>query len=705
MSRNVIIIGGVAAGASAAARLRRLDESTNIVLLEKGDAISYANCGLPYHVGGVIRDRGRLSVMSPQKFAAWFAVDVRTRNEALSIDRARKTVRVRGPQGEYDEPYDKLLLATGATPAGEVFDDAAHPRVAHLWTLADMDRVVAMLRGAKSAVVVGAGFIGLEAAENLRERGLAVTIVQRGAHVLPTLDPEMAQPLAAEIASLGIAIRFGRTVAAFEERPDAVDIVGTGGDFAGTFNVSTAAAFIAAGAGVTIAKHGNRAATSKCGTADVLEALGYDLDTPPEAVAEGIERNGIGFLFAKNLHPAMRFVAPVRRELKFKTIFNYLGPLTNPAGVRQHVIGVADASMVRTFAEALDRLGSRSALIVCGKDGLDEISTEGTTRFAMLRDGMVSEGEIDVARLYGESHGVEEIAGGDPEENAMILTGVLKGGLRGAYRMAAVVNAAAAIWMADKARSLREGIGVAERSIDTGAAYAKLRAFLGDSAREKTDILGMLSSRRRADAERGERVRDFAAAFRSPGLHVIAELKKASPSKGLIRPDFRPADRARELSESGAAALSVLAEPHRFLGSEAYVRLAREASDLPILFKDFVTTEYQVLRARAAGADAVLLIAAVLDDPSLRRLLACVRGYGMEALVETHTADEIARAVDAGAKVVGVNCRDLRTFTTDTSITADLVSLRAAGADGFLVGESLMRAERPGERLRELLAG
>ena len=509
--------------------------------------------------------------------------------------------------------------------------------------------------------------------------------------------------------------------------PDAVDIVGTGGDFAGTFNVSTAAAFIAAGAGVTIAKHGNRAATSKCGTADVLEALGYDLDTPPETVAEGIERNGIGFLFAKTLHPAMRFVAPVRRELKFKTIFNYLGPLTNPAGVRQHVIGVADASMVRTFAEALDRLGSRSALIVCGKDGLDEISTEGTTRFAMLRDGMVSEGEIDVARLYGESHGVEEIAGGDPEENAMILTGVLKGGLRGAYRMAAVVNAAAAIWMADKARSLREGIGVAERSIDTGAAYAKLRAFLGDSAREKTDILGMLSSRRRADAERGERVRDFAAAFRSPGLHVIAELKKASPSKGLIRPDFRPADLARELSESGAAALSVLAEPHRFLGSETYVRLAREASDLPILFKDFVTTEYQVLRARAAGADAVLLIAAVLDDPSLRRLRACVRGYGMEALVETHTADEIARAVDAGAKVVGVNCRDLRTFTTDTSITAnligripdgivriaesgigsvaDLLALRAAGADGFLVGETLMRAERPGEKLRELLAG
>ena len=267
------------------------------------------------------------------------------------------------------------------------------------------------------------------------------------------------------------------------ENPDAVDIVGTGGDFAGTFNVSTTAAFIAAGAGVTIAKHGNRAATSKCGTADVLEALGYDLNTPPEAVAEGIRANGIGFLFARNLHPAMRFVAPARRELKFKTIFNYLGPLTNPAGVKQHVIGVADPALLRTFAETLDRLGSRSALIVCGNDGMDEISTDGVTRFAMLRDGIVSEGEFDVSRLCGVSYPAQAIAGGAPEENAMILRGILGGGLRGAYRLAAVINAAAAIWMADRARSLKEGIAVAEESIDSGAARAKLEKFLGAGGR------------------------------------------------------------------------------------------------------------------------------------------------------------------------------------------------------------------------------
>ena len=239
------------------------------------------------------------------------------------------------------------------------------------------------------------------------------------------------------------------------------------------------------------------------------------------------------------------------------------------------------------------------------------------------------------------------------------------------------------------------------------------------------NILEELTALRRADVERASRVRDFAAAFRGDGVHVIAELKKASPSKGLIRGDFDAAALARELDAAGAAALSVLAEPHRFLGGEENVRIARANSDLPILFKDFVSTEYQVLRARACGADAVLLIVAALDDARLRDLLACVRGYGMEALVETHTREEVERAVKAGARVIGANCRDLRTFRTDPAITAALVAemprdvvriaesgirtaddirvLRDAGADGFLVGETLMREAHPGEKLKELV--
>ena len=239
------------------------------------------------------------------------------------------------------------------------------------------------------------------------------------------------------------------------------------------------------------------------------------------------------------------------------------------------------------------------------------------------------------------------------------------------------------------------------------------------------NILEELTELRRQDVARAEKVRDFAAAFSGPGLHVISELKKASPSKGLIREDFRPADLARELTDAGAAALSVLAEPHKFLGGEENVRIARANTDLPILFKDFVSTRYQILRARACGADAVLLIAAVLGDVEMSDLLSYARSLGMEALVETHTEDEISRAVGVGAKIIGVNCRDLKTFHTDPSITAGLIRLipegvvriaesgmrskedlrllRAAGSDGFLIGEALMREPSPGAKLKELI--
>ena len=218
---KVIIVGGVAAGASAAARLRRLDENAEIILLEKGGSISYANCGLPYHLGGVIPERDDLLVVPPEQFTAWFDVEVRTGNEAVRIDREKKLLFVRNRDGEYSESYDKLLLATGATPVGV----SGTPRVLPLWTLADMDKAAAVLKDAKRAVIVGAGFIGLEVAENLRGRGLEVTIVQRGDHVLPTLDKEMTAPLDDELARAGIAIRYGSTVRNYEDKGDSVEVV------------------------------------------------------------------------------------------------------------------------------------------------------------------------------------------------------------------------------------------------------------------------------------------------------------------------------------------------------------------------------------------------------------------------------------------------------------------------------------------------
>lgn len=255
------------------------------------------------------------------------------------------------------------------------------------------------------------------------------------------------------------------------------------------------------------------------------------------------------------------------------------------------------------------------------------------------------------------------------------------------------------------------------------------------------DVLEELCARRRADAAEAERNEpaealmrriadvpppaDFCAAFAGEGLNAIAEIKRASPSAGLIRADFSPAALAREYEAGGAAAISVLCEPHRFLGGDADLRDVRRVTALPLLYKDFVTTPYQILRARACGADAVLLIAAALDDAALRGLLARARSLRMAALVETHDETEIGRALDAGARVVGVNCRDLRTFRTDPALAerligripptvvriaesglrthGDLLRLRAAGADGFLVGTELMRSPSPGARLSELL--
>lgn len=256
-----------------------------------------------------------------------------------------------------------------------------------------------------------------------------------------------------------------------------------------------------------------------------------------------------------------------------------------------------------------------------------------------------------------------------------------------------------------------------------------------------SDILGELTTLRRGDAEKhaaqiplAEMVRraeasppprDFAAALRRDGVNVIAELKKASPSEGMIRPDFRPAELARGLAAAGAAALSVLCEPHRFLGGEEYLSEARDAVSLPVLYKDFISTRYQIAAARAAGADAVLLIASVLDDAQLADLLGFARELGMAALVEVHCEREIDRAVGAGARIVGVNCRDLRDFSTDVSLLEKLVvriprpclrvaesgmhaaedvgRAKEAGADGFLIGTALMRAEDPGMKLSSFL--
>jgi anthranilate phosphoribosyltransferase len=254
---------------------------------------------------------------------------------------------------------------------------------------------------------------------------------------------------------------------------DAVDIVGTGGDGAHTYNISTASAFVVAGAGVPVAKHGNRAVSSKSGAADVLMALGVNVDIPPETIARAIRDAGIGFMFAPAHHSAMKHVGPARVELGTRTIFNILGPLANPARVKRQLVGVYAEEWLVPLAEVLKALGSEAAWIVHGAGGVDEITTAGPTKVAALKDGVIETFSIDPTSVGLTIAPIEAIRGGDAEFNASALRALLEGA-EGAYRDTVLLNAGAALIVAGKAASLDEGVALAAASIDQGLAHERL---------------------------------------------------------------------------------------------------------------------------------------------------------------------------------------------------------------------------------------
>jgi anthranilate phosphoribosyltransferase len=263
-------------------------------------------------------------------------------------------------------------------------------------------------------------------------------------------------------------------------RTDLVDTAGTGGDGARTFNISTAAALVAAAAGAGVAKHGNRAVSSSSGSADVLEALGFNLELPPEAIARSIDELGFGFLFAPTHHPAMRHAAPVRRELATRTVFNVLGPLTNPAGARAQVVGVYAPELVPTIAEVLARLDAERAFVVHGAAGVDELSPAGPNLVCEVADGRVRRREIDPLELGIDRCAPEELGGGDPPENAETIRRIFAGA-DGGKRDAVLLNAAGAIAAGGLARDLAEGVGFAREAIDSGAAGERLEALIAFS--------------------------------------------------------------------------------------------------------------------------------------------------------------------------------------------------------------------------------
>jgi anthranilate phosphoribosyltransferase len=288
-----------------------------------------------------------------------------------------------------------------------------------------------------------------------------------------------------EITGCAEAMR-DHVLAVRPRRDDLVDTAGTGGDGAHTINISTAAALVAAAAGAAVAKHGNRAVSSACGSADVLEALGFTLEQEPQRIAKSIDELGFGFLFAPSHHPAMRHAAAVRKELATRTVFNVLGPLTNPAGARAQVVGVYSPELVRTIADVLARLGSRRAYVVHGGGGIDELSPVGPNLVAEVVDGEVVERRLDAEAELGIPRcSIDELRGGKPAENAEAIRQVFAGG-NGGRRDAILLNAAGAIAAGGHAADLREGLEVARRTIDSGAAGERLELLIAFSQESVT---------------------------------------------------------------------------------------------------------------------------------------------------------------------------------------------------------------------------
>lgn len=557
-----------------------------------------------------------------------------------------------------------------------------------------------MIRDAIGAVVEGRHLDTMQAKEVMSELiSGSATPSQIGAFLTASrMKGETEDEL------VGYALAMRESCARLSAPRNAVDLCGTGGDGAGTFNISTAASFIVSSCGVPVAKHGNRSVSSASGSADLLEALGIPYDLDPASVQASIDSTGFGFMFAPVFHSSMRNVVAPRREVGIRTLFNVLGPLTNPARVSNQLMGVYDPSIAPKVARVLSRLGVDRAMVVNGC-GTDEMSNLGPTRVSELRDGAVREYTISPSDLGLDVVGPEELAAGSPMASARAVMSVLRGE-KGPRYDAVALNAAAALYVSGAAQDLDVGLSLARQSVETGRAMRKMREIaefargkeserqrvmdvpslrsrriVPDALRARAseithdlerDILSLRDGRGRLDSldpvllsspnvlsvialSRLEDVmskgvpdidasrdgaRPFYESISGRGLSVVGEYKPRSPSSMGAYVPPEPAAVAAAYERAGVSAMSVLVEDRFFGGSAELFSLIRESTSLPMLFKDFVVSEEQLDLAKRVGADAVLLIAKVLTKDALDRFMSLSVRNGVEPLVELHDAED-----------------------------------------------------------------
>ena len=481
-----------------------------------------------------------------------------------------------------------------------------------------------------------------------------------------------------------------------------VDIVGTGGDKAGTLNISTGGSLLTAACGVPVIKHGNRAVSSSCGSADVLSELGFNLNLTDEQIVAQAANNQFVFCFAPNYYPVLRKLNEVRKKLATPTIFNLMGPLLNPAGREHLILGVYKAEYVAVIAETLYRLGTTKSLVFHG-NGLDELSCLDSLEAQLVTKDGISPIKIDLTELGLSQVQLADLAGGDRMFNAQMLIRTLNGDTTGISDSLAL-NAGAALWVYGKADSLVEGVKLAKSRLAQGEIIQlnKLQQII--ARKYQTPI----------------KRKSMKAALLAKEFAVISEIKRASPSAGAIAEIGDPLERALQYVSYGAAAISVLTDAG-FNGSMADLKRVSEGlkdTPVPVLCKDFMLTPPQIAEAAANGADVILLIVHVLQEKTAE-MAKIAHSFGLEVLVEVHSPSELAIALNANADVVGVNQRDLNDFSMHPTQFAELIKLIpqgvvkvaesglktreqalaaiALGYDGVLVGEALSRLSNPAE--------
>lgn len=482
-----------------------------------------------------------------------------------------------------------------------------------------------------------------------------------------------------------------------------VDIVGTGGDKAGTLNISTGGSLLAAACGVPVVKHGNRAVSSKCGSADVLAELGFSLNLTDSEIAKTIDQHNFAFCFAPNFYPILRKLNDVRKKLATPTIFNLMGPLLNPAGREHIILGVYQDKYVPVIAETLFRLGTTKSLVFHG-NGLDELSCLDTLQAKLVTNESINDITLNLRELGLSQAELSDLAGGDRMYNAQMLIKTLNDREKTGISDSLALNAGAALYVYGKAASLIDGVKKAQQRLAEGNIIP----------------LNKLQQIVHRKYQAPQKRKSMKAALLAKEFAVISEIKRASPSAGHIADIGDPVERARHYVEIGAAAISVLTDAG-FNGSMEDLRRVSEGlkdTPVPVLCKDFMLTPPQIAEAAANGADVILLIVHILQENTFE-MAKIAHNFGLEVLVEVHNPNELDIALKADADVIGVNQRDLNDFSMHPTQFAELIKLIPAtrvkvaesglktreqalaaialGYDGVLVGEALSRLEHPAE--------